>query len=89
MAWKEYCVEYMVKELQESMDMCTGCCDKTEILLKTALNTIQSFNYHKILVKGESAGNQNFLLGPQCFPLYQGELLPIIHFFFFFQFGLS
>ena len=41
-AWKEYCMEYLFKEFQESMDMCTGCRDITEILLKMALNTIQS-----------------------------------------------
>ena len=34
--WKEYCAEYWLKELQES----TGRRDKTEILLKTALNAI-------------------------------------------------
>ena len=41
---KEYCVEYWLKELQESMERCTGRCDihVTVILLKTALNTIQS-----------------------------------------------
>ena len=38
----EYSVEYWLKELQESMDRCTGLRDITEILLKTALNTIQS-----------------------------------------------
>ena len=43
-AWKENCAEYWLKELQESMDRCTGRCDITEILLKTALNTIQSIN---------------------------------------------
>ena len=43
-AWKEYCAEYWLKELQESTDMCTGRRDITEILLKTALNTIQSIN---------------------------------------------
>ena len=43
-AWKEYCAVYWLKELLESMDRCTGCRDKTEILLKTALNTIQSVN---------------------------------------------
>ena len=32
-AWKEYCAEYWLKELQESMDRCTGHCDITEILL--------------------------------------------------------
>ena len=41
-AWKEYCAEYWLKELQESMDTCTGRRDVTEILLKTVLNTIQS-----------------------------------------------
>ena len=43
-AWKEYCVVYWLKELQESMDRCTGCSDMTEILLKTAFNTMQSIN---------------------------------------------
>ena len=43
-AKKEYCVEYWLKELKETMDRCTGCCDITEILLKMALNTIQSIN---------------------------------------------
>ena len=37
---KEYFAEYWLKELQESMYICTG--DISEILLKTALNTIQS-----------------------------------------------
>ena len=41
-AWKEYCAEYWFKELQESMDRCTGRHDLTEILLKTVLNAIQS-----------------------------------------------
>ena len=50
MAWKEYYAEHRLnKELQESMDMCTGCCDITEILLKTALNTIQSINCHVLV----------------------------------------
>ena len=43
-AWKEYCAKYWLKELQESMDRCTGRHDITEILLKTAFNTIQSTN---------------------------------------------
>ena len=41
-SWKEYCAEYLLKELQESMDRCTGHLDISEILLKTALNTKQS-----------------------------------------------
>ena len=43
-AWKEYCAEYWLKELQESMDRCTGHPNTIVILLKTALNTIQSIN---------------------------------------------
>ena len=43
-AWKDYCVENWLKELQESMDRCTGHSKIPEILLKTALNTIQSVN---------------------------------------------
>ena len=39
MAWKECCLEYWLKELQENMDW-----DITEILLKMALNTIQSIS---------------------------------------------
>ena len=35
----------LVKKLLESMDLCTGPHDITEILLKTALNTIQSINH--------------------------------------------
>ena len=41
-ACKEYCAEYWLKELQESMDKCNGHRDMTEIRLKKALNTIQS-----------------------------------------------
>ena len=44
MAWREYCVEYWLMELQESMDRCTGCSDITEIMLKTTLNTMQLIN---------------------------------------------
>ena len=41
-AWKDNCAEYWLKELKESMDRCTGRCNISEILLKTALNTIQT-----------------------------------------------
>ena len=44
-AWKEYWAEYWLKELQESIDRCTGRRDITEILLKSALNTIQSISH--------------------------------------------
>ena len=50
-AWKEYWAEYWLKELQESTDRCTGCCNVTEILLKTDLNTIQSINLTFLLFK--------------------------------------
>ena len=43
-AWKEHCVEYWLKELKESMDRCIGRQALIEILLKMALNTIQSIN---------------------------------------------
>ena len=42
--WFEYCAKYWLKELQENMDRCNGRCDITELLLKTALKSIQSFN---------------------------------------------
>ena len=42
---KEYCADYWLKELQESMDRCTDHCDITEILLKKALKTIQSISH--------------------------------------------
>ena len=41
-AWKEYCAEYWLKELKESMDRHTGHCGIAKILLKMVLNTIQS-----------------------------------------------
>ena len=43
-AWKEYCTEYWLKELQEGMNMCSGHCSITEITLKVAIKTIQSIN---------------------------------------------
>ena len=43
-AWKQYCAEYWLKEFQESMGRCTGRHDIYEIMLKKALNTIQSIN---------------------------------------------
>ena len=48
-AWTEYCAEYWLKKLQESMDRCTGRRDITEIILIMALNTIQPIN---CVVKG-------------------------------------
>ena len=41
-AWKQCCAEYWLKELKKSMDRCTDRCDITKILLKPALNLIQS-----------------------------------------------
>ena len=49
-AWKEYSAEYWFPELQESMDRFTGHHDITEILLKKALNTIQSIKPKQSLV---------------------------------------
>ena len=36
-AWKEYCVEYWLKELKENMDRFTRLHNVTEILLRTEL----------------------------------------------------
>ena len=47
-AWKENCAEHCLKELQESMDRCTGHHNITEVLLKMALNTIQSINLNPL-----------------------------------------
>ena len=44
-AWKEYYAECWLKKIQVSMDRCTGRCDITEILLTTALKSIQSINF--------------------------------------------
>ena len=43
-ACEEYFAKHWLKELKESMDRCIGCCGITEILLETALNTIQPIN---------------------------------------------
>ena len=48
LAWKEYCAECWFKELKESMGKCTGHCNITERLLKTAVNTVQSISQSKI-----------------------------------------
>ena len=44
-AWKEYCAVYWFKDFKESLDRCTDRRVITKILLKTALNTIQSITY--------------------------------------------
>ena len=43
LAWKEYYAEHFLKELQKSMNRCTGRRDIRDTV-ETALNTIQSFN---------------------------------------------
>ena len=55
-AWREYCAEHWLKELQESMDMCTGHLDITEVLLKTALNTIQLISQSELVIKQQILG---------------------------------
>ena len=44
--WKDYCAEYWLKEVQESIDRCTGCRDITGILLKVCVkhHTINELN---------------------------------------------
>ena len=43
-SWKEYCTECWSKQVQESMDRCTCHRYITEMILKMALNTVQSTN---------------------------------------------
>ena len=50
-AWKEYCAEYCLKKLQESMHRGTGCRDITEITSKAALNTNQSIFLQHLFLK--------------------------------------
>ena len=50
-ALKENCVEYWLKELQESMDWCTGCLDTSKILLKKALTLYQTTNLDSVKLK--------------------------------------
>ena len=46
-AWKEYCEEYWLKELQESMDRCTGRRDITALNTynQSVIQTINSVQY--------------------------------------------
>ena len=50
-AWTEYCAEYWLKELQESMDWCTGRHDITEVLLSFVENGIKHHTINTILGK--------------------------------------
>ena len=51
---KEYCAEYLLKVLQESINRCTWRRVLSEITLKTALNTIQSINQSIILTLSQT-----------------------------------
>ena len=42
-------VLYWLKELQKSMDRCSVCRDIPEILLKMAINTIQTINQYRAM----------------------------------------
>ena len=76
MASKEYFGEFWLKELQESMNRCTGHRNITEILLKTVLNTIQSiklkaFSGDKLkLAKMMFLVDKHFLLSHNVFIHY-------------------
>ena len=52
-AWKDYCVEYWLKELQESMDRCTGCCNITEILLKYLQTHAINHSFNPLLLNAD------------------------------------
>ena len=64
MAWKEYCVEYWLKELWESKDGFTGHHDIIKILLKTVWNTIQSID-------------QSISLAKNTFPMQDNEMIKL------------
>ena len=54
-AWKDYCADYWLKELQGNMDRYSGLRDITEIWLNTVLNTItQSINQSIVFLQGFS-----------------------------------
>ena len=57
-AWKEYCAEYWLKELQRSMDGCNGRCDITEILLK---NSIKHHSINQSIIRKIDFIYKNFL----------------------------
>ena len=64
--WKEYCAE-------ENMDRCTGWSNITEILLKMALNTMQSINE-----AGErKTGHKMFSMSAIIFCMDQSEIFVI------------
>ena len=44
-AWKEYCVECWLKELQESLDRCNGCSNISEMLLKNGVKHHSIISY--------------------------------------------
>ena len=44
-AWKEYCVEYWFKELQDSTDRCTAWHDIAEIMFKNGVNSLPQNHY--------------------------------------------
>ena len=60
--WKEYCVEYWLKKLLETMDRCTGHRDITKILSKIVLNTMQSINQLSVCPKLNVKNNISLLL---------------------------
>ena len=47
MAWKEYCVEFWLKEFQESMDRCTYHCDVTN----TVANRVKHHTINQSLIR--------------------------------------
>ena len=48
------------------------------------LTTLSKRPFEKIVGKGENAGNQHFLLFPQCFQPYQRQITPFKLIFIFF-----
>ena len=69
-AWEEYCEECWLKDLQARVDRCTGHCNITEILMKTAFNQlINSLTAYDYFSDGH-VGNQ-----PVAWKGYHGDYL--------------
>ena len=71
-AWKENYAEYWLKQLEESMDRCTGY-DITEILLKTVFNLIQLMN-QSTCIKGILVISTTLSIETSCIDSIVGDI---------------
>ena len=70
-AWKVYCAEYWLKNIQESMDRCTGIHDITGILLKKAQHP-----YNQSINQSITQPNQSVYLSV-CFTIFDVVIFPL------------